>query len=82
MPLLIFPKVRLLLMTYIKIKLSSRCELYLTVKEVHTMLMQNPEIFKQSVSRGKAFKRAKSTQERCEKKLSEHESQILDDLIQ
>ena len=69
-------------MTYIKIKLSSRCELYLTIKEVHTMLTQNPEIFSQAVSRGKAFKRAESTNERCEKKFSEHESQILNDLLE
>jgi hypothetical protein len=69
-------------MTYIQVKLSSRCELFLTIKEINTMLMQNPEIFKRAVSRGKAFRRAESKNDQYEKKFSNHESQRLNDLLQ
>jgi predicted secreted protein len=45
-------------MNYIGVKLSSRCEVFLTAHEINQMLMQNPEIFKKGISRGKSIRRA------------------------
>ena len=48
-------------MSLISVKLSSKCELFLTVDEINTMLMQkqNHEIFKASISRGKGIRRGR-----------------------
>jgi hypothetical protein len=46
-------------MSLICVKLSSRCEVYLTVDEINAMLIKNPEIFKAGISRGKGIRRGR-----------------------
>jgi len=47
----------------IEIKLT-KCTIYLTEKELQSLLLTNPELYKEALSRGKAFKRNKSINNR------------------
>ena len=53
---------------FTEIKLSSSCTVYLTTSEINSLLMQNTEIYKKAIARGKHFKRSESAHARTEQK--------------
>ena len=69
-------------MNYHELKLAPKMTVYLTNSEILKMLLENETICRIGLERGKAFKRAESQKVRCENKLGEHQSQILNDLLE
>jgi hypothetical protein len=59
-----------------------RMTVYLTSGELVYLLQKDIELFKKGLERGKAFKRAEAKNKQYEKKISNFESQLLNDLIQ
>lgn len=66
---------------YQKITLP-KAVVYLTQQEVHHLLLQDIELYKTVLARGKAFSRSAQHKNQSEKKWAEHESQALNKFLQ
>jgi hypothetical protein len=72
-PKCILPKVA---KKMIKIQLP-KCVVYLTEAEVHNLLLQDINLYKTALARGKAFSRSSQKREQYQNKLAATESQTL-----
>ena len=68
-------------MTYQRINLP-KAVVYLSEAEIHHLLLQNIELYKLALARGKAFSRADSKRDHYEKKWAGHEESIINKYIQ
>lgn len=68
-------------MTFYRIDIP-KAAVFLTGEEIHHLLLKDIDLYKTALKRGKAFGRNESKKEQYEKKFANHESQILNNLIQ
>lgn len=59
-------------MKFIEIKLTKH-SIFLTEEEIRTLLSNNPEVYKEGINRGKAFKRSSQIKERIKNKVNNEE---------
>ncbi|MBT2695589.1 MULTISPECIES: hypothetical protein [Bacillaceae] len=59
-------------MKFIEIKLTKH-SIFLTEKEIRTLLSHHPEVYIEGINRGKAFKRSGQMKERIKNKVNNEE---------
>lgn len=64
-----------------RINIPKTSGVYLTDREILKLLMQNKEIYKTGLERGKIFGRADSKKKQYAKKLADHESDTLNNFF-
>lgn len=68
-------------MTFYRIDIP-KAAVFLTGEEIHHLLLKDIDLYKTALKRGKAFGRNESKKEQYAAKLSQEESQKLNDLMQ